>query len=417
MSSTFGYLPVASPLHTGEPLDRLIASYGAALAAHGGQRIDPKDVKEATPLLFFIVTGGTERQLFRYWQRRARVLPKVPAFLIAHQSQNSLPAALEVLARLHQEGASGRIVVLDGPDDQAGIDGVLAAVHDARTWLSLRSARIGLVGPPADWLIASSPSPAIVRETWGPEVAIIPVSELFEAMDQVDVDAATNLGTSLKESAIEVWEPTEGDISAAASAALALRALVGRRALTAVALRCFELILERETTGCLSLSLLNEQGIIAGCEGDLPSTLAMLWVRELVGQPSWMANPARIDRANNSLTLAHCTIVRNLVTGYHVRSHFETGLGVALQGEVFSTPGQVTLLRLGGKDLKRLWIAEGETLSTGEGPSEDLCRTQVTVRLTLGRVDELLRRPLGNHVVLVPGAHAERLESYWETLF
>jgi L-fucose isomerase-like protein len=123
-----------------------------------------------------------------------------------------------------------------------------------------------------------------------------------------------------------------------------------------------------------------------------------------------MANPARIDAKSNSLTLAHCTVVRDLTTGYHIRSHFETGKGVALQGEL--APGPVTLLRLGGKDLRSLWIAEGEILRPLGGNSEELCRTQATVKLSKGHVGELLRRPLGNHIVLVQGSHADRLEGY-----
>jgi hypothetical protein len=70
-------------------------------------------------------------------------------------------------------------------------------------------------------------------------------------------------------------------------------------------------------------------------------------------------------------------------------------------------------LRLGGAGLERLWLAVGEVLGSGSQP--DLCRTQATVRLAPGLVEGLLADPLGNHLVLVPGHHAARLRSWWET--
>ena len=157
--------------------------------------------------------------------------------------------------------------------------------------------------------------------------------------------------------------------------------------------------------------LLNDEGVVAGCEGDVPAALAMLWVRCLLGKPSWMANPARLDAAAGTLTLAHCTVPRTIVTATREDTHFESGLGRALAGEV--PPGPVTLLRLGGTGLDRLWLAEGEVVASGS--ESDLCRTQATVSLPPGVVEGLLSGPLGNHVVLVPGRHGARLRGWWET--
>ena len=77
--------------------------------------------------------------------------------------------------------------------------------------------------------------------------------------------------------------------------------------------------------------------------------------------------------------------------------------------------GPVTLLRIGGKAMDRLWLAEGDLLRSGD--AENLCRTQAEIQLTRGgNVTDLLRAPLGNHLVLVPGHHLDRLQSWWETM-
>ncbi|MCK4272485.1 hypothetical protein KAX22_07525 [bacterium] len=126
-----------------------------------------------------------------------------------------------------------------------------------------------------------------------------------------------------------------------------------------------------------------------------------------------MANPAQIDVENSTLWLAHCTVPRSMVGEYRLRSHFESGLGVGIRGKLAAGP--VTLLRIGGKVMEQIWLAEGEIIQTGE--TENLCRTQAKVRLTGGgRAGDLLRAPLGNHLVLVPGHHAGRLRVWWETM-
>jgi L-fucose isomerase-like protein len=198
----------------------------------------------------------------------------------------------------------------------------------------------------------------------------------------------------------------------AAQVERALQGLVTDFGLGAVTVRCFDLVLDRKTTGCFALAELNDAGIVAGCEGDLVSTVGLLWVRLLLGTTAWMANPAQLDEASDTVVLAHCTVPRTMVNEYRLRSHFESGMGVGIQGVLPNGP--VTLLRIGGARMERLWLAEGEIV--GSGDSEDLCRTQAHVRLTDGRVAELLEAPLGNHIVLVPGHHADTLLGYWEML-
>ena len=54
----------------------------------------------------------------------------------------------------------------------------------------------------------------------------------------------------------------------------ALRSLVAEERLDAPTLCCFDLIGARAFSGCLVLSALNDEGVAAGCEGDLPSAMA-----------------------------------------------------------------------------------------------------------------------------------------------
>jgi L-fucose isomerase-like protein len=134
-------------------------------------------------------------------------------------------------------------------------------------------------------------------------------------------------------------------IAAAARVHPVLANLVGKHRLDALTVRCFDLVTDLRTSGCLALAELNDAGITAGCEGDLPSTVAMIWTRLLLGEVPWMANPVQIHPDEDVLVLAHCTVARSLTSSYRIRSHFESGHGAAIDGAL--EPGPVTLGRKG----------------------------------------------------------------------
>lgn len=402
---TFDYLPVASPLHDTAAVAALVERYRAPLASIGGHESEDDGGAVRRPFVVLVLTGGTEARILHAWRVRHDVAGSEPLVLVAHPSQNSLPAALEALARVEQEGGRGRIVYLDG---DAGLAELAALVADLAVRVRLREARIGVLGAPSDWLVASMPPFDVVRRRWGPEVIPIDLDEVlarFGRAPGVAVPAAALVGA-----ARAVREPDVGAVEDALSVVPLLRRVAADERLTAVTVRCFDLVTAQRTSGCLALADLNDEGIVAGCEGDLPSTIAMLWARAMFGSTTWMANPSRVDRAAGTVRLAHCTIARSLLDGFTLRSHFESGLGVGIQGDVAFR--EATLVRIGGRDLERLWLAEGVVVD--EPHDESLCRTQLTLRIGTDRVDELLRHPLGNHLVVLPGHHAERLRAWWE---
>ena len=410
---SFTFVPIRPRvLLSDDDFQRIIGGYVRSMEQMGGASGSDNDLGKSEPMFYLVATGGTEEEILRLDAARQQVFPDTPVLLVAHPSANSLPAALEVLARLRQDGRRGRIFYLEGPDDSRGLKQIAEAAHDLGTFHALRSMRIGLIGDPSDWLVASSPDPAIVQKTWGPRVLPIEMAELTNALESISPHRIDPAVDSLAVDAEEVLEPTRAVQRDVVRVHLALNELVERHELDALSIRCFDLVLNQRTTGCLALARLNDEHVIAGCEGDLVSTVGMLWAHELLSEVPWMANPARLDTDRNTLWLAHCTVPLSLVTGYSLRSHFESGLGVAIQGRLPKQPA--TLLRIGGNTMNELWLAEGEITQTGD--SEDLCRTQVEIQLTHGHVGDLLRSPLGNHLVMVRGHHAPRLRSWWETM-
>jgi L-fucose isomerase-like protein len=407
---TFDFVTVGSPLHDAAALRRALEPYLAALAGLGGREGREDALSGPGPVAIVVGTGGTESAVLRLRALREAASPGDPLLLVTIPAHNSLPAALEALARVRQEEGRGRIVHLASPGDAEGLARVAAAIEDLRVLGRLCRSRIGLVGVPSDWLVASVPASEAVREVWGPETVNVDLGALLEAPLREPDAGALELASSFSAGAFATREPEMDGVRKATTVHGALAAVMAAERLDAVAVRCFDLVTGRGTSGCLALSALNDAGLVAACEGDLASAVGMLWVKELLGTASWMANPSHADAATGVLRLAHCTIARTLVTGWELRSHFESGLGVAIAGDL--PPGPVTLLRLGGRRLEKLFLAEGEAVPVPR--REDLCRTQVDVRLDPSAIAELLDRPLGNHLLLVPGRSAARLRSWWE---
>jgi L-fucose isomerase-like protein len=389
--------PLASSLNPPAQIAAAVARAAAQLERRGIPHRFVTEESDAADLLL-IVTGGTERSALEAIERAPG-----PVLLLAHTELNSLPAALEVLSWAHQRGRGGRIVLLDDHDDPS-LPGLVRHIAVRRR---LASARVGRIGTPSEWLVASEPSPELVRSTWGPEVVDVPIQELFEALRTADDGEARRVRDDLAGGAAAIREPSASDLFAAARVSVALAAVVRAHRLVACTVRCFDLVTEARTSGCVALSSLQDEGIVAGCEGDVPATLTMLWMQLMTGGSGFMANPQALDPAEATLWLAHCTIARGLVSRYELRSHFESSLGVAIAGEV--PPGPATVARVGGADLRSLFAADSEIL--GNGASEERCRTQVRVRLE-SDVSTLLTHPLGNHHVLAPGHWADDLREY-----
>ncbi|HEY3355146.1 MAG TPA: hypothetical protein VGQ83_17970 [Polyangia bacterium] len=397
---------LVSELHGADARERLGGAFARRLAAAGlahelvavapaVDRAPPAPAADAAPLALALLTGGTEAAALAVV---ARAVPAAaPVILLTHELHNGFPAALEVAARLRQDGRRVRVVQVPDGAPAAPLARTLTALaaHQA-----LRQRRLALVGGPSSWLAASAPADELVAAVWGVRVERLPIAAIAERFGAIAparaAAVAEDLITASAGSAVG-----RGEVEQAARLALATEDLCRAGGHDAITVRCFDLLGALGTTGCLALSRLLDAGVIAGCEGDVPTTLTMMWLAALTGATPFMANPQAVDEAAGVVALAHCTIARGLLESYRLDTHFESGIGVALAGRL--PRGPVTLARIGGADLRELFVADGELVAGGDSP--DRCRTQVEVRLG-GAARELLERPLGNHHVLIPGHHA-----------
>ena len=336
--------------------------------------------------LIYVRTGGAE-SIFK------ALLPEMLArgieryYLLTSGKSNSLAASLEILSYLRQQGLRGE--VLHGGDAYvAGRIRTLEAVQEARA--RLRDMRIGVIGQPSDWLIASQADPIALLDKFGLRMVEVPMEELLIEIGRAQGEPAP----AEQEMASKVRDAYPG----AVKIYNALKVLVERHQLDAFTLRCFDLLSTVGNTGCLALACFNSEGVPASCEGDVPALLSMMIAHALTGVTGFQANPARIDVRTGEMLFAHCTIPFNMVEDWQFDTHFESGIGVGIHG-IFPA-GPVTVFKVSG-DLKRHFVAEGDLLDNQY--EDNLCRTQVNLRLTPADARYFLTDPIGNHHIIFPG--------------
>ena len=360
---------------------------------------DYRDYGAADLNLIYVRTGGTEG-IFR--PLLAQLLPcGQPIYLLTSGKSNSLAASMEILSFLRQRGVAGEII--HGSPSFIR-ERVLALERVEKARRQLRGMRLGVVGQPSDWLIASGADYERVQERLGITLIDIPMSELQAAYDGIPDDPA-GARIACGEPLFDAAPAVQASAPGAWRIYKALKALVARYDLSGLTLRCFDLLTSVRNTGCLALATLNAEGIVSSCEGDIPALLSMCIGRAFTGVSGFQANPSRIDPETGEVLFAHCTIPLDMVTRYAFDTHFESGLGVGIRGHL--QEGPVTVFKVSG-DLSRHFVAEGTLLRNQSQP--DLCRTQVVLHLP--EVSYFLTNPVGNHHIILPGHVARDLEAF-----
>ena len=378
---------LASELHDEQAVAAITQEFLAGLQLDFDCRGNDYSDYGSYPLsLIYVQTGGTEgvfRKMFAALQETGHH----PFYLLTSGKSNSLAASMEILSYLRKSGIDGEI--LHGSNEYINKRiRMLERVSIARD--KLRGCRLGIIGEPSDWLISSDVDRMAVQSRLGIELVDIPMTELLEEIQSAPLKMPGELSANPQ---------IVGALPGANQIYMALKSMVEKCHLQGFTLRCFDLLPAVRNTGCLALAKLNAEGIVAGCEGDIPALLSMMVAKSLVGVSGFQANPARIDPETGEILLAHCTIPFNMVDSYELDTHFESGIGVGIRG--FMKEGPVTIFKLSG-DLARCFAEEGVLVRNQSQP--DLCRTQQVIQLSdKSRISYFLTNPIGNHHIVLPG--------------
>ena len=390
--------PIVSDFHESNTIDETTAKFNNGLKKSlNDLKIELVEEKDADLVIYYIRSGGTENMFKKVF------VPQDINLLLTTTMHNSLPAALEIHSYLSDQGLNVEILHGDPKYIAQRID-TFVKIEKAKD--TLKKDKLGVIGAPSDWLIASDVDYQLVNDVFGIEVIDISIDEFYAVWEEFKEENVTTPYDS--EAAIKDYDQKKVVVSNRIYKALKI--IIDKYQLTAITLRCFDLINEGCGTGCLALSYLNAENIIAGCEGDVAAAISMLIMNRLTDKPIFMSNPSRIDIKENTVLFAHCTLPWNMATKNELDTHFETGTGIGVRGYI--EEGDVTVFKL-GRDTEKYFVSDGELIDTGsEGV---LCRTQVTIKLAED-VKYFLKNPLGNHHLICKGHFAKLIEEYFDNL-
>ena len=350
-----------------------------------------KDAKDPLFDIVLIGSGGTEQLFLKRLESLAE-----PLVILSTSRNNSLPAALEI--KTYLESKNKLVFMLSGEETHiASMLKHIAAIIGA--YRSLKDNRLGVIGGASSWLIASPIEPKLIYENYKINVVKIKMKELDELIEETEKEMLDVKQVPHANELINKYKDKDV-IHQALVIYVALKKLVDKYQLKGLTIRCFDLLKKYKNTACLALALLNEEGITAGCEGDIFALLTMHVVHALTGRSAFMANPSRFNYEDHSILLAHCTVPLNMTSSYSLTTHFESGLGIGVRGEM--PEGRVTVCKIAPDYTLDNCVCLPATIK--ENPNlEGYCRTQIVVSLEDDGLLELHKSSFGNHLIISYG--------------
>ena len=325
-------------------------------------------------------TGGTEKKMLKIIEYGK------PVLLWAIPYHNSLPAALEVYAYVKN---SYPVEIMYSNLDESSLPKITSFLNTCKAIYTLKNFRFGCIGGISEWILSTDCRADIIH---------IDIDELIHELKKVkEVEIPIDLEIEVPKNelinSLKVYE--------------AIKRIISKYNLSAITIKCFDLF-KYGYSACLAMSLLNDLGIVAGCEGDICATYTMAICHLIANRPCWMANVCRINIDKNTITFAHCTIPTKMIETSRstITTHMETGKFCAIRGEL--KKDYVTIVRFNGNTMS---ISLGKVIRSNMG-FENLCRTQAEVELVEGNVNDFIEKTTGNHHILVYGDIRSELVSF-----
>ncbi len=275
-------------------------------------------------------------------------------------------------------GADDDDVVIDSQDELLWRLRALAGLHNTI------GTRILAVGGPDGWAQPAGVVPEIVVDKWKFDIVTVSYDDLGRLIRQARADAAAGRRAKARAEAYlrQTGTRLETERVFVDNAMLldeVFRALMKKAGCRAVTINgCMGTIMPlAETSACLSLSTLNDDGYLAFCESDFVVIPAGVLLANITGRPVFLNDPTYPH--DGIITLAHCTAPRKMdgrtAEPARILTHFESDYGAAPKVEM--AKGRL-LTNIAPDFASKRWLGlSGEIV---EAPFLPICRSQIDVR-------------------------------------
>jgi L-fucose isomerase-like protein len=305
-------------------------------------------------------------------------------------------------SNLYKSGVDDYRAVIGPKIDEAWVDAL-------RVIAALGRSRVGIAGYRAQGFFNLSVADAELAGDLGALVEHYELSDIYaEAASQAAVSARREqLASTFDLSGIN-----EAQAAKVAELAAKLDSFCGRSGIDALAIRCWpEFARDFGVAPCAAMSLLQSEGRILACEGDLEGALSMLAHRAVGAETPFLFDFSQVDRKEGSALLWHCGVAPcNLWDGASRRSldpYFAGGKGVTADFVLKS--GEVSIARIDtARGVRRLFLQKARAV-----PMEKLLKgtyAKVVFERPVEEVlDLLVTKGIAHHASAVYGDFAAPL--------
>jgi len=226
----------------------------------------------------------------------------------------------------------------------------------------LQGARFAMLGPRTPGMTPVAVDELEIMRLFGALLVHVGVNEFDAMADDTDVAEAEACWRKIAASAAEVSCSDEHAIASLRNY-LAMKHMVRKWNLTGIAVGTYP---RCQGTACLPIALLNDEGIAAGCEGDVNSTIAMYILSLLTDAPVHFGEMLAVDESENTIITSHAGAAAPSMAddrGYLLCPVRLANSGVCIR--FTCRPGPVTFVNLvGRKGNYRMCAIEGNAVPT-----------------------------------------------------
>ncbi len=352
-------------------------------------------------VIIYPLTGGTSRLL-----SAAISLTTKPKLIFADDKDNSLPSALSAY-KIAKESREKVIDILFFKElDENVVEKIRKAGLIAKVYNELIELNVYFIGQMSNWTRARN-DPFTLKEKMGIET----------------IELETNFDDAFESGAEETWrnffsgfkveEPGEKELLDSFKIYSFIKKIVKENRIKCLTMDCFKLLSEKGVTPCLAFSKMLSEGIVAGCEGDLASTITMFILSRLSKKGAFMGNIASFSEEQNTVTMTHCTADLKMAADIvKLRNHFESGKSVSVELEFKER--DVTVARLISPEYNKILVSSGEIID-GSPSNKEMCRSQVVIKLHRP-ITKFTREEPGNHTVFTYGNYEYEVKKIAELM-
>jgi hypothetical protein len=377
------------------------------------------DVEKADVLLVYAAAGDLN------------TFPKLGKdciFFLRHKS-GPLYLHYEIISPRFLRQHTDRRAVVGIDDEDVVVDSLDEITWRLRSLCGLRNAlgtKILAIGGPGGWAQPKGVIPALVEEKWKLDIQTVSYEELGKLIEaaRADEKAVAMAGRRAEDYLKTDGTMLETDPKFIAPCFLlddVFRRLMAEANCRAITINgCMGTIMPiAQTTACLTLSTLNDDGYLAFCESDFVVIPSGLLLAEISGLPVFLNDPTYPH--DGVITLAHCTAPRKLdgksIEPAHIMTHFESDYGAA--PKVNMRKGQIVTNIAPDFQAER-WL--GLSAEIVDHPLLPICRSQIDVRFK-APAETVAERMPGFHWMTVYGDYLrevgyalKRIPIQWDNL-